>query len=112
MMIAAIIVRCEFALRIAGASEFTSPDHKRVLEQVALLEILDQCRSRLVCVVALPANRRGKSLELHRAGDLAALLPLPWPSVAAIPLARISGVSRRRVARMPPSLFSDAWEAP
>ena len=45
MMIAAVIVFGELALAINRAPELAAPDHQRVVEQPALLQILDQRRA-------------------------------------------------------------------
>ena len=43
VMVAAIVLAGELPLAIDGAAELAAPDHQRVVEQAALLEILDQC---------------------------------------------------------------------
>lgn len=53
VMIAAIIVFSKLALRIVGAAKFATPDHNRVVEQTALLEVLHQSRRRLIGGFAL-----------------------------------------------------------
>src|SRR6266853_652081 len=53
MMVAAIIFLGELALAINGAAKFTAPNHQRVLEQAALLEVLDEAVAALVNVLAL-----------------------------------------------------------
>ena len=49
MMVAAVAA----ALHHRRAAELAAPDHQRVLEQAALLQILDQRRGSLVRVVAV-----------------------------------------------------------
>src|SRR5262245_4504441 len=56
MMIAAVIGCRQRALAVHGAAELASPDDERVVEQAALLEILDERRGRLIDVEALAAN--------------------------------------------------------
>src|SRR5689334_20471238 len=56
MMIAAIVVRRELTLTVDGASKFSAPQHKRVLQETTLLEVQDQRRGRLVGVPGLAAN--------------------------------------------------------
>ena len=53
MVIAAVVVRRQLALRIDRAAEFAAPDDQRVVEQPALLQILNQRRGRLIGVAAL-----------------------------------------------------------
>ena len=43
-------------LCVGSSSEFAGPDHQSILEQSALLQVLNQRRARLVDVPALPAN--------------------------------------------------------
>src|SRR2546421_5715976 len=43
----------ESALRINGAAEFAAPDYERVVQEAALLEVLDQGGRGLVRVAAL-----------------------------------------------------------
>ena len=45
MVVAPVVVRLELALRVDGAPELSAPDDERVLEQPALGEVGDQCRS-------------------------------------------------------------------
>ena len=52
-MIAAVVVGVERRPGNRRAAELAAPDHQRVVEQAALLEIVDQGRRRLVGVVAL-----------------------------------------------------------
>ena len=41
MMIATVIFLCQTALAVNGAAELAAPDHQRVLEHAARLEILE-----------------------------------------------------------------------
>src|SRR6266567_8607212 len=56
-MVAAVVVLREFALRVAGAAEFTTPNHERIVEHTALLEVLDKRGARLVSFLRLGADR-------------------------------------------------------
>src|SRR6266513_4140652 len=56
MMVAAIIVLREFALRVVGPAEFAAPDHERVVEQAALFEVGDERVAGLVHVLGLATN--------------------------------------------------------
>src|SRR5881394_237879 len=53
VMVAAIVVLLDLALAIDRAAEFTAPNDKCVVQQTALLEVLDQGGARLVGVLAL-----------------------------------------------------------
>src|SRR6267378_394902 len=53
VMIAAVILLGQFALRVHSAAEFTAPNHESVLEHATLLEILDEPIAGLVNVLAL-----------------------------------------------------------
>ena len=53
MMIAPVIVGRELPLAVDRSSEFTAPHDQRILQQVAIFQILDQGSARLVGVVAL-----------------------------------------------------------
>ena len=57
MMIAPVVVGCQLALAVDGSAELPAPHHERVIQQTALFEILDQGRTGLVGVLALPGNQ-------------------------------------------------------
>ena len=61
VVVAAVVGRREGALRVAGAAELAAPDHERVVEQAALLEILHQRGGGLVGLAALVANAGGET---------------------------------------------------
>ena len=42
VMVAAIVGRREFALAVDGTPEFTTPNHQRIVEHAALLQVLNQ----------------------------------------------------------------------
>src|SRR5262249_33925221 len=50
MVVAAVIRRRELALAVHGSAKFTAPDDERVVEQAALLEVLDKRRGWLIHV--------------------------------------------------------------
>ena len=52
VMIAAIVLLAEPALAVNGAAEFAGPDHQRVIEQAAALEIGDQRVAAAICLLA------------------------------------------------------------
>ena len=54
MVIAAVVVALQLPLAVDRATEFTGEDHHRVVEQPALLQVLQECRGWLVDVQALP----------------------------------------------------------
>src|SRR3954468_14836535 len=56
MMIAAVVRGRECALRVDGATKFAAPDHERVVQQPALLKVLNERRGRLVRRRALFGN--------------------------------------------------------
>src|ERR1700722_894950 len=56
MMIAAVGGGGERALAVYGTAELPAPDHQRVIEQAALLEVLDKRRGSSVHVERLQAN--------------------------------------------------------
>src|SRR5579859_590536 len=56
MVIAAVIIGCEFTLAVNRSAEFPAPDDECVVEQPALSQILDQSRRRLVSIAALADN--------------------------------------------------------
>ena len=58
MMVAAVIGVRQLALAIDRAAEFAAPDHQRVVQQAALLQVLDQRRRGLVDALALQARDR------------------------------------------------------
>ena len=55
-----VVVAPIVALRVRGAAKFAAPDHQRVLEQPALLEIGEQRGDRLVHRAAVCSERRGE----------------------------------------------------
>lgn len=58
MMVAAVVLLREIPLAIDRASELATPHHQRVVEQAALLEVLDQRGTWLVGVPALARELR------------------------------------------------------
>src|SRR5262249_53452724 len=60
MMIPTVILLLEFSLAIDGATEFTAPDHERVVEHAALLQILHERGARLVGILALLLDSLGQ----------------------------------------------------
>ena len=64
MMIAAVVCRGEFTLRINRSTKFTAPHNERVVEQSSLLQVGQQGSRGLVGIAALPADlaRQGKVL--------------------------------------------------
>ena len=56
MVISAMRVLCELALRIDCPSKLAAPDHERIVEHSATFEIADQASSRLIDRIALAAN--------------------------------------------------------
>ena len=59
MMIAAVVVVRQLALRINRAAEFAAPDHQRFVEHAALLQILNQSVAGLIDVLALHRQSAG-----------------------------------------------------
>src|SRR5436190_138739 len=55
-----IVVLRQPALAVARPPELTSPDHQRVVQHPALLQVLHQRRARLVGLAALDADRGGQ----------------------------------------------------
>src|SRR5262249_37857278 len=53
MMIATVRCVSDRSLAIHRATEFSAPDHECVVEQTALLEVVNQCGRRLVGLLAL-----------------------------------------------------------
>lgn len=53
MMVASVDRFGQLALAVDGPSEFSAPDHKCFVEHAPLLQIVDQCCSRLIRVPAL-----------------------------------------------------------
>ena len=64
MMIAAEVRRGQLALAVGRAAELAAPDHERVVEQAALLQIGDQRGAGLVDVVALQREIRRQVVVL------------------------------------------------
>src|SRR5258705_13859349 len=56
MMIATKTVLFDFALAVGSSSKFTAPNHESIIEQAAILKVLDQRRRGLVAELGLPAN--------------------------------------------------------
>ena len=73
MMIAAVVVVRQLALAVDGAAEFAAPDDQRVVEQAALLQILDQRGRRLIDVSGTAARDRaaGRCADPSRGGKAA-----------------------------------------
>src|SRR5439155_16349244 len=53
MVVAAVVVFGELALRIDGAAEFATPNHQRLIEHPAALKVLDKAVAGLIDVFAL-----------------------------------------------------------
>ena len=66
MMIAAVVLARQFALAVDRAAELAAPDDQRIVQQPALLQILDQRLAGLIDVAALVRQI---------AGDIAMLVP-------------------------------------
>src|SRR6266568_2303566 len=60
VMIATVVVLFNLALAIDGTAEFTAPNDQSVVQQTALLEVLDQRGARLVGVQALLFDALGQ----------------------------------------------------
>src|SRR5215472_10658899 len=60
VMIASIVGGGQLALAIHSASEFSAPDHQRVIQHPALLQVLDQGGGRLIHCFALPRDFLGQ----------------------------------------------------
>src|SRR5438128_1572250 len=56
MMVTAVVLSRELSLAVNRPTEFASPDDERVVEQPALLEILNESRRRLIRIPALPLD--------------------------------------------------------
>ena len=59
MMVAAVVLLRQAALRVDRAAEFAAPDDQRLVEQPALLEVLDQAVAGLIDVAALVGQPAG-----------------------------------------------------
>jgi hypothetical protein len=57
MVVAAVVLLRQAALRVDRAAELAAPDDQRLVEQAALLEILDQAVAGLIDVAALVGQR-------------------------------------------------------
>src|SRR5207245_707838 len=69
MMIAAMLLGIiDVALAKDGSAKLAAPDHERVVEHAALLEVLDQRGGRLIGVLALNLELRRQVLMLIPAG--------------------------------------------
>ena len=55
-MVAAVVVGRQLALAVDRAAELAAPDDQRVVEQAALLQVVDQRGGRLVGVLALAGD--------------------------------------------------------
>ena len=64
MMVAAVIVRRQLSLAIDRAAEFAAPNDQRVVQQPALLQVLDQRGGRLIGVAALAGDLRWADIVL------------------------------------------------
>src|SRR4029453_10765229 len=64
MMIAAVVVGRQLALTVHSSAELSAPHHERVLQQAALLEILDERGAGLVGVLALSGNQLGQRVVM------------------------------------------------
>ena len=64
MMITAVIIGRQLALRIIGAAEFSTPDHQGIFEEPTLLEVSDQSGRCLVGFLALISNAPGEASVL------------------------------------------------
>src|SRR6185503_13346795 len=64
MMIAPVIVGGQLALAVDRPAELAAPHHQRVLQQPALLQILNQRGARLIGVAALPGYLLGQIVVL------------------------------------------------
>src|SRR5688500_9074700 len=60
VVVAAVVGGGELALAVDRPAELPAPDDERLVEQAALLEVLDQGRRRLVDVLALAADLLGQ----------------------------------------------------
>src|SRR5215471_15673468 len=60
MMIAAVIILRELALRVTGAAEFSAPNHQCVVEHATRFEILDQSCAGPICFASLGADAGGQ----------------------------------------------------
>ena len=56
MVVAAVVVGGQFPLGVDSAAEFAAPDDQRVLEQAALLQVLNQGGGGLIGVAALACD--------------------------------------------------------
>src|SRR5262245_47501688 len=64
MMVAAVVFRRQLALTVDGAAEFAAPHYERVVQQSALLQVLDQRRASPIGVASLSGNLLGKVVVL------------------------------------------------
>lgn len=60
MVVPAIVVTGQFPLAVGGPAKFPAPDNEGVVQEPALLEVLDQCGRRLVGVPALARKLLGQ----------------------------------------------------
>ena len=64
VVVAAVRVLGDLALAVSRAAEFAAPDHERVFQQAALLEVLDEGRRSLVGLFALALDAAGQTAVL------------------------------------------------
>ncbi len=64
VVVATVGVLGDLALAIRGAAEFAAPDHERIFQQPALLEVLDERRRSLVGLLALALDAAGQTAVL------------------------------------------------
>src|SRR5947207_2985927 len=60
MMVPAVVILRQLALAVARPAELAAPDHERIVEHPALLEVRDQRRASLVGLAALDLDRGRK----------------------------------------------------
>ena len=53
MMVAAIVFTGEITLAVDGPAKLSTPDNESIFEQAALLEVLNQCPTGLINILAL-----------------------------------------------------------
>ena len=56
VMVPAVGFFRQLSLGIDGSAKFTTPNDKRIIEHASLLEVTQQCRGGLVCILALFSN--------------------------------------------------------
>src|SRR5262249_44164474 len=60
VMVASVVVAGQLSLAVDRAAELAAPDHERVVEQAALLEIRDERVARLIDIAALVGQVGGE----------------------------------------------------